>query len=306
MTEKIENTLEELLFQYTYYYGMRRTNKDKQQAYGFIAKKFGDELGYSIKFDKFSVGVTKIGLCTAGNIEKADIVFVAPFDTPKKTCFYPYKFYPLNENSSKMSSVIRDIVNYAVLGILLALVFAVVWYFGWNRWIGIGVMLLIAVFYSFIMNHNIFNFNGTASLALMNYMALNNQKNKDRFAFVFLDEACTSYIPLRLFLIKYSDALKHCRKIVYLDNLASSEELLCVRRSDCPDSLKFEDDLHLQNITLGNNEGPHCFDPSAKLIMLSASDKDKKDRYFVKGLGSKKDKNMNVKRLKRIAEQFTV
>ena len=76
----IENRLEEQLLQYTYYYGIRNSKKDKQRCYSYIESKFAKEFGLDVKFDKLSVGISKIGLCIAGNLDKADKILIAPLD----------------------------------------------------------------------------------------------------------------------------------------------------------------------------------------------------------------------------------
>lgn len=52
--------------------------------------KFAKEFGLDVKFDKLSVGISKIGLCIAGNLDKADKILIAPLDTPRKSYYKQY------------------------------------------------------------------------------------------------------------------------------------------------------------------------------------------------------------------------
>lgn len=296
-----ENKLEELLLQYTYFYGIRRSNKDKQKFYAYIEQKFHQELGLPITFDKLPVAVTKIGYCIVGDLSNAETVLIAPVDTLRKTFLRRYRFYPLDEKKSGKMKAAASTVDMLIEWTIALAVFALTAYFFKNRFIiSLVCTFLVLLIFRFAMR-NIFNFNNSAPLALMTYMEV-NQKDKQRYAYVFLDQAADSYVSLRLFLIKYKEQCQKVKQIFFLNHLAHGEHLILAHGDTAKQASRLAAALHAQDIVVTNDgEGPLCFNASSKLMMLMAADRSEKGEFFVKDIRCGKDRTMDVKRLKAIA-----
>lgn len=299
MSDKVENKLEELLLQYTYFYGMRRSNGDKKKCYAFLSEKYG-EAGYPVTFGKLSVGVTKIGYCVAGDLDTARRVLIAPVDTQSKTFLPGYRFYPFQEKDSSLWGGLAALVNF-LLGLLIALAgYGIAWHFSQFRWVGCLCALALIVAYLLALK-GIFNFSASAPLALMHFLAVNGERKK-KMAFVFLDRSADSYLGLRLFLIRHKEQLRNVSQILFLSNLAHSEKLLLASDDLSPELKKLAENCGAEAVKLEGETIPRCFNASEKLAFLTAADQDAKGKYYVKDIRCKRDKTMNVKRLKQIAE----
>ena len=304
MSERTEDRLEELLLQYTYYYGMRRSRGDKEKCYTYMHRSYED-MGYAVTYGKVSAGVTRMGYCQVGDLEKAETVFIAPFDTQKKTFFRPFRFYPLQETKSRTMAALA-LVWDIVLEILLAVAgFAGVFYISAQMWAGLLTAVAIVLIYNFI-SKNIFNFSSSAPLALMHYIAIHSKKRK-KYAFVFLDRSSDSYLPLKLFLIQHKAELEasqvgKSRRILFLSNLAHSQELILAGDRFTPEDQTFAENCGATLVKAEGEARPLCLDHSPRLKFLTAVDVDQKGQYYVKDIRCKRDKTMNVKRLKAIAQ----
>lgn len=291
--------MEELLLQYTYFYGMRRGNGDKKKCYAFLSEKY-EEAGYPVTFGKLSVGVTKIGYCVAGDLDTAKRVLIAPVDTQSKTYLPKYRFYPFREKDSGLWGGLASLANF-LLGLLTVLAgYGIVWYLSGRWWAGCLCALVLLAGYLLSLK-GIFNFSASAPLALMHFLAVNGERKK-KMAFVFLDRSTDSYLGLRLFLIKHKEQLRNARQILFLSNLAHSEKLLLASDSLTPELKALADACGAETVKLEGETLPRCFDASDKLAFFTAADRDAKGRYYVGDVRCKRDKTMDVKRLKRIAD----
>ncbi len=297
MSERIEDRLEELLLQYTYYYGMRRSVRDKQRCYGYIDQKYGQEMGYSVKYGKLPVGVTRIGYCVVGDLEQAEQILIAPFNTQSRTCLPGYRFYPLEEKRAQVISAASSILDAVAGWVLAALAFGLIHLLAHRIWVSALCAAAVFLVYA-VTRNNIFNFSASAPLALMHYIAVHCKK-KERFAFVFLDKSADNYLPLRLFLIQHKQELSHAKRIWFLSNLARGETLLLATEQKDPATSAVEEQCAARCVSA---DLPYCFQVTPKLAFLTAADQDRKGRYCVKEIRCGKDKKMDVKRLRKLAQ----
>lgn len=298
MSEKVEDRIEELLLQYTYFYGIRRSNNDKKNFYGYIDQQYGKELGYPVTFGKLPAGITRMGYCIAGDLKTARQVYIAPVNTKSKTYFPGYRYYPFDENSTTVSNALATAVDM-LLGVLICLA---VWVIGWKlsslNWVGFLCGAVVYAIYAFTRK-GIFNFSASAPLALMHYLAI-HCKDRKKYAFVFLDRSVDDYLSLKLFLVKHKAELEKKERILFWNNLAGGAELVLAGES--PDRTGLARALNAVDHTLPESSRPRCFGIVKNLQILSGAELDQKHRYFVQNLRSKKDRKMDVKRLKRIAQ----
>lgn len=306
MSEQFETRLEELLLQYTYFYGMRRSRGDKEKCYAYIQQKY-EEMGYPVTYGKLSAGVTRMGYCQVGDLAKAETIFIAPFDTQQKTFFPFFRFFPLEEKRSQAWFTLALIWD-GLLEILLVLAgFSAVYFLSKQLWAGLLTVVVIVLLYSFATK-GIFNFSASAPLALMHYVAVHSQKRK-KYAFVFLDRSSGDYLPLKFFLVQHKSELDAAqvaktRRVLHLSNLAHSEELILAGDDFTPGDLAFAKACGAVTVKTEGAARPLCLDNSSHLKFLTAVDQDKAGRYYVKDIRCKRDKTMDVKRLKTIAQAF--
>ena len=299
MSEAVENRIEELLLQYTYFYGIRRSNNDKKNFYAYIDQQY-KTLGYPVTFGKLPAGITRMGYCIAGDLETAQQVFIAPVNTKRKTYFPGYRYYPFHEQSTTVNNALAAITD-TLFGVLICLA---VWIIGWKlsslNWVGFVCGAVAYAVYVF-SRKGIFNFNASAPLALMHYLAI-HCKNRKKYAFVFLDRSVDDYLSLKLFLIKHKSTLEKKNRIIFWNNLAGGTQL--VLAGDTPDRAPagLAQELKANYHILPEKNKPKCFGITDNLWIMCGADSDNKQRYYVKNLRSKKDRKMDVKRLKHIAQ----
>lgn len=296
----IENRLEEQLLQYTYYYGIRNSNKDKQRCYSYIESKFAKEFGLDVKFDKLSVGISKIGLCIAGNLDKADKILIAPLDTPRKSYYKQYSYYPFNEKKSDRNHMLAALIN-GIIGVLLtAAVCWLVYLLFKQFWLS-----CICAFVSFLLYlyslRNIFNFSSSAPLALFTYIAAHRRKD-EQIAYVFLDHSAQNYLSLKLFLVKYKKQCERADAVIYFNNLAHGQHLVSGYKELDKDKSQFIEACEAEGLKIEDEGVLHCFESSSKLMIMTAAERDQSNEYYVKDIRSRRDKTVDVKRLKRIGD----
>lgn len=304
MSERQEDQIEELLLQYTYNYGMRHGTGDKRRCYAYIKEKY-EEAGFPVAFGKLSAGITRMGYCVCGDLKNARRVFIAPFDTQRKTYLRAYRFYPFREKDAKRWTLLALALEI-VLELILALAgFGLVLHLSKRLWAGLlcGAVLFVGFRLSLV---NIFNFSASAPLALMHYIALHCARSR-RYAFVFLDKCAENYLPLKLFLVKHKEELETIpvgreRQIYFLSNLAHSQELVLAGDRFSPENEALAQACGAKPVKLEGENRPLCLDHSSHLYFLTAADRDGKGRYYVKDLRCKRDRTMDVKRLKAIAQ----
>ncbi len=305
--EKDEDRLEELLLQYTYYYGLRRSQNDKKRVYGYISDSY-KEMGYEVNFGRMLLGLVRVGYCVAGDLSTAKHVYIAPLNTLNKTYFKRYRYYPFNEKNTQHNTTAASIVDF-LFGFTAVLIgFILVFHFTRIAWAGVVGGLALYAIYMFTLK-GIMTFSPSAGLALMHYLALHDKKKDD--AYVFLDRCVDNYVPLRTFLIKYKDDLESPRRgakdgaqVYFLNNLAHSDNLVFASDREDEQLSGLIEECGAEHIVLTGDNVPHCLEASDKLVFITAADIDKKGRYYVDKIRCKLDKTMNVKRLKKIAGGF--
>ncbi len=304
---KKDDTLEEILLQYTYYFGPRRTQNDKKKVYGYISDSF-KEMGYDVYFGRMLLGLVRVGYCVAGDVSTAKHVFIAPLDTKNYTHFRRYRYYPFREKDSSTNSRIASVVDFVIGFLVVLLGFTVVFVISHNTLAAVIGGIALYGIYMFALR-GIMTFSPSAGLALMHYMASHDPKKDD--AYVFIDRCVDNYVPIRTFLIKYKNELETPRRdspsgaqIYFLNNLAHSEDLLFASDHDHKELTGLAKACGAERIKLEGDDVPRCTDASTRLVFLTAADKDNKGRFYVDNIRRKTDRTMNVKRLKKIAEAF--
>ena len=293
-----EDSMQELLLQYTFYHGIRQTRSEKEDAYLFIDQSY-QEMGYPIEYGKLSAGITKYGYCVAGDLDAAKEVFIAPFDTRNKTYFRWYTTYPFDEKRNSVQNGVAAVVDTVLCVALAVGVYALLaWLLPW-RWLAVlGGVVVLAVY--MLLRRNPFNFSTGAPLALMHYIAGHRAKKK-RYAFVFLDKSTDNYIPLKLFLVKYKRELRGANHVWYLSNLAHGQKLAMGAHAEDEGAAEAARALGAELVCEGL---PRCFDEADNLVLLTSVENDGAGRPCAKDTRSKRDKKMDVPRLKALAEAF--
>ncbi len=301
------DTLEDILLQYTYYFGPRKSQKDKQKVYGYISDSY-KEMGYDVYFGRMLLGLVRVGYCVAGDVSTAKHVYIAPLDTKNYTHFRQYRYYPFREKDSNRNSMIASIVDF-VLGFLTVLLgFSVVFIISHNTLASVIGGLVLYAIYMFALR-GIMTFSPSAGLALMHYMALHDPKKDD--AYVFIDRCVDNYVPIRTFLIKYKTELTAPRhgspsgaQIFFMNNLAHSDNLVFASDRDHRELSGLSKACGADLIKLDGADVPRCTDSSDRLVFVTGADMDGRGRWFVDNIRRKTDRKMNVTRLKKIAEAF--
>ncbi|MDO4198405.1 MAG: hypothetical protein Q4D13_05405 [Erysipelotrichaceae bacterium] len=292
------NKLEEILLQYTYYYGIRQSNDDKKKIYGYIYEIYNNKVGLKVTYDKLSLGPSHRGLCVVGNIAKADNVFIVPLDTKSKAYLYHYKYYPFNDKKTNFNKLAASLCDWGICLILMAIVYYLS-YRLFAKGIVSAILAIVVMFIFHFFARNIFNFNSSAPMALLNYIAVNSP-NKRKNAYVFLDMSDDNYVTLKAFLVKYKQQLSHAKKVLYLNNLAGGEHPVLAHGKETA----MLNIAGAKEVLIEDNNMMPCFEVFPKLYILTGADINNKGDYVVLNKRSKNDNKMDVKRLKEIAETF--
>jgi len=289
-----QDTLKELLIQYTYYYGVRSNNTEKTKCYTYIIKKYEEELGYKVTFDNISTKIVKAGVCIIGDISKAKQVIVLPFDTPKKSYYMGYKFFPFDSKKNLSNDICATIANF-IVGFSIAFLCIFISYILFRNLIVTGIITVLGMLIYLFSLRNVFNFTKSSiSLALANYVAIKRKKS-DKYFYVFVDNCSNNYVGLKLFLERYEKQLNN-KRILFLDCLASGSQLVLAGKSN----LSIPEDLDV-TILDSFETPPVCLDINKNLTMLLTGELNNHD-FYVENIRSKRDRKVDIPRLVKISE----
>lgn len=246
--EDRETRVSDLVLRYGVILGKRFTQGQKRRFLAAAAQQFQlCGFGAALEEDKHAVkaaGAKKFFNLYAGDIQKADVLYVTYYDTPAASV-------------SKRKAVAFDAgyraqdlwASMAALIAIAAVAATLIWRFVWQQLDAAGPLSFWGVLFvaccvgvlAFVTNYregfaarnNMVR--NSSSLAIFFELAREaHEVGLDRkVAFALVDEGCRSERGLEMLRERLG---KHRPRIVYVDSLGSDGEVVCLTNSRCPES----------------------------------------------------------------------
>ena len=291
---------------------LRKRYQDRQKAYfrSHISESYS-QAGFSVWYPERKHPGSGITNMIAGEIDKAEILFVAAYDTPSKTILPNYKYYPFHAKKNRKADQLNVIAQVLTAIFLAFCSYLLMKQFllsnGVAKGVFLGLMILSVIGALFIGKGeaNGFNFNrNSASLAVMERIAEQCKGNR-RIAFVFLDKSVSSFDGYKEFRNSYGGRHK---TMVILDCIAAGDAMLLAHRKGCrgqAEQLLGLADKHGLSITdreYSEEKADNNILAFDKHILYLVSGSVEGKEFIVKNTRSKKDIQVDMKRLDRIAQ----
>ncbi|MDO4198311.1 MAG: DUF2892 domain-containing protein [Erysipelotrichaceae bacterium] len=205
------------------FYGVslgKRYSKKERYLFAKAIEDMCKEMNIDFKISEHNTKRYNVENIIAGDLEKAEYVISAPYDTPTasliKCSYYPFHT-KMTLTNEKNDLIVRFVVSaiFFILGGLSLYLRTNIW------WIVAAVILVLTGIYFLIPQSNRFNFNRfSASVALASDVLERCEGKK--VAVVFCDKVCKGYDGYRLL----KNDVKEHQKLIVLDALASGEKLV--------------------------------------------------------------------------------
>ena len=300
-------TLRDLMMLYGVTLGKRRTKREKF----LFAKQIGEAfppLGFPVQVHQRSERFFQVENLIAGDLATAEVVFVAPFDTPAKTV-YPANYYPFHP-----AFTVRENRRDIILQFLLSAVCVMGAYLALRQGLATPVLALrIAAFaaalalalagvWRLFSHSNPYNFNrASASIAVMAKLAEELSGNK-KVAFAFCDRAATTYEGYKLL----AQNLPGPGAVILLDCIADGEKLALAHskfsaaRAD--QLIALLGDVPVLRRSYEETElGRNVLSILPTGLMLTSGSVEKGE-FVVRHTGTKRDVGLNLPRLEQIEQ----
>lgn len=305
--------MKDLMMLYGVTLGKRFHEKQKTYFINQVESSYS-KLGFSVEVHRSQNLGINIRNVTAGDLNQADVVFAAAYDTPANSLLPDMRFYPFQISKNLKQERLNFLVRLVLLIVLALIAYFCVQFFGRSEgfWKALYMLLLVltvgvAVYFG-SERANRFNFNrNSASLAVMHKIAEECQNNP-KIAFVFFDRSVSSFAGIKAF--KEQFGLQN-KTLLLLDSVADGETLLVAHHSDMNSSAK-KLISNASAIGLTINERTYCGSKmkdnildlqNGMLYFVSGTVVGKE--FYVENVNSKKDVKVDMERLSKIAETLS-
>lgn len=293
--------------------GKRYTKRQKAYFVRHISEVY-PKLGFPITMNESKSHNSTVCNMIAGDLEQADMIFAASYDTPSKFLLSNTKYYPFNSEKN-----IRVEKINLVIQIFLTVIFAIATYLFMQLFLkSYGFEKILFLFFSIIAagcalffgttRANRFNFNrNSASLAVMEKIAEQCSENS-KIAFAFIDKSVSSFEGIKEFQKLCKNSTK---QIILLDSISYGQTMLLAHREKMNAQAA-------QLIRSAENSGVQLTDRiysddkaernilvfSKHMLYLVSGIIEEKD-FVVENTRSKKDIQVDMERLNGIVKALT-
>jgi hypothetical protein len=291
---------------------LRKRYHNRQKAYfrSHISESY-PKAGFSVTYPERKHTAAKITNIIAGDINKAELLFITAYDTPSTTLLPNYKYYPFhskkNEKGEQLNFIVQiiTVVFFAFCSYLFMKQFLSGSGVAKGAYLGLTILSIIGAVLVGRGRANSFNFNrNSASLAIMERIAEQCSQNCN-IAFVFLDQSISSFHGYKEFSYAYGD---NSKTIVVLDCVAAGDMILLAHRKGCTKQAKQLIELAGKN-TLTITDREYSEEKADKNILafgrnmlyLVSGEVEGKE-FIVANTRSKRDIQVDMKRLDKVAK----
>lgn len=302
--------MKNLMMLYGVTLGKRYTKRQKEYFKAEIKETYTG-LGYPVRMQEGKNCSLAGGNMLAGDFSRSEVVFVAAYDTPARSIWPGIKYYPFHAEKNIREEKLNLVLRLIILSVLSLMVYlSLRLYYREKNFLLIFTALLCVIGALAVVRTgaNPLNFNlNSASLAVMGAVARNLNGNQGA-AFVFLDHTAESYEGLKA--LKAVPGAED-KIMIILNCLASGEKLIVahgegakgmasqLRQAAQKTGIELTDKEYNKEKAEGNvlAFGEH--------MLYVVSGTVEKKEFTVKNVKTKKDIQVDIKRLENMAQAFT-
>ncbi len=240
-----------------------------------------------------------------GDLDKADTIVVAAYDTGSRMFVPGYRYYPMNGSQNYTREVINTVIQLLCAAVLAVLVFFITRNFldlPWWRKILAVLADAILVFLIYNVVNGIpasFNYNRNSASDIIIYKLANENLKNRKTAFVLTDDSISSYRGYQQ-LNSWLGESAAKKNIVILDCLAYGEKVYCFSKThnrifDRIENMK-DSDIEMKIVSDISNTPLSVF-PNAVLL---ASGSMINDELIAENVRTNKDYKVDLPRLEKL------
>lgn len=274
----------------------RYTRKQKELFLEFVIEAC-KRLGRSTAFETKHTRLRHIASLEIGNVNKADIIVAAAYDTPEKA-YTVMKYYPFSkENNIRegQGNVLVKIMIGIIAGFLLFYIMKGFRTYPLALKIAAGTAVAVILYGIYRMTNgipNTVNFSRNSSGVAM-VMKLAEEITSEKAAFVLLDQTVGSYEGLELLKEHIGDH----KTVILLDNLSYGSECVIAHRENT--DIK---GLLAEGFTDKPYKEPgNALRFFSDMIQISCGDI-ADQQLIVRNVGTRRDHQIDMKRLEKLHE----
>lgn len=241
--------------------------------------------------------------CAMGDLENADKILVAAYDTPAKVYFGSSNYYPFNIKMN-MKNEKKILLYQLVIFIVLSTPF-LFYIMNLNSmmqlnkivfgFLTIGLLIVATKTLSGFANKINMNRN-SASVSVLIELAKLEYKNK--IAFILVDNGISSFWGFK----EMAKIIKKETKVILLDSLASGDQLVCVHKKNTNvNQIVDNKTVNFHEKVFDLKETNTVLDIFDRTIYIGSGSL-KNNQFIIMGSGTNEDYHVDVERLKRIKE----
>ncbi|MEG0034784.1 MAG: hypothetical protein RSE56_03160 [Bacilli bacterium] len=296
--------MRDLIMLYGITLGKRYTKKQKALFLEEVSSKV-KENGYSVEIQTKKTKFQLTNNLIIGDLDNAEKVIVAAYDTPSKIYLPNYNYYPFYSKKN----VEQDNLNF-IVQIFFGFISIVISYFflkDFNEYT-IVLKLLSLLCSSFILVNMYFvlkgkpnqlNYNrNSVSIAIL-MSVLEELKDSKNIAFVLLDQNVNSFNGLRLLAEKITN-----QTLIVLDSLATGSIVVCAHKNniDCSSIIHNASNLEIFDKSYTPDKcKTNALSICNKIVYLASGEMLDK-QFVVKNTRSRKDYHVNIERVEKVKE----
>ncbi len=273
----------------------RYTSKQKECFLTEVVKRCKD-LGYQTEFISKHGSYYQLANLVIGDIEHANTVICASYDTPAKSLF-PRDYYPFAAKSNVNSGKKKLIIDVIIMIVCVLLSYFILLGFKTStssikclKFISTVVLILIT-FFALKGTSNKVNFSrNSAAVAVV--MELVEKNKSSNVAYVLLDQNTNTYEGLKALKEKLGDTKK---ELILLDGLAYGKET-CVAFNEGVNAL----DLCIEGYIAKEYHHPtNALQYFENMIQISCGDINRRE-FVIHNTATNKDYEIDMERLEKI------
>ena len=192
--------------------------------------------GIKVELQQKSYLGRKVTNVQIGDLDNAETIIVAAYDTGSRMFIPGYRYYPVNASQNYTREVINTVIQLLIAAVMIGIIFLITRNFSSMNLFRKIVAVLADVILGFLIYSVVngipasFNYNRNSASDIVIYrLASENLKNK-KVAYVLTDDSISSYRGYQQLNSWLGESAKK-KSFIILDCLASGEQVYCFSKN---------------------------------------------------------------------------
>lgn len=290
---------------YAFNLAKRKTAAQRRSFFRIVGNIFTN-FGYDCKLQTKKQAGNTIQHFIAGDLEKADTVYMGIYDNPTRMLLPRPRYYPLDMRKNKTAEILNVslhllLIVWSVVLLAGVLFFTRAFHQTLRTFLVAGAAIGLIALYSVTAGKPAYpNLSRNAALALMTMVA---SKGGERTAYVLCDMASASILGFQV-LLEENPALAR-KQIIVLDSLGEDETLVIAANDRMRyGAQKLKDRIKdpASEVVIPDPDSYSVLSLFPNAILLSFCHGDDRGEYHVENLRTKRDDKVDMERLQGLCQ----